>query len=189
MAQHTPDDAHPTRTGDPDRDGDRNPTAGPLRVTGLLVWRDAGWRSPLDLLALAATAGAFWLVADVTGALAAAALAVVYLFVPPVGVFAAGAVAATALVPAGSPPEIVALTVSPPVVFLLTTPTDRGIRSHLRQTGAVGAAALLVGGVTVLTLVVADATWLAGVALLVAGAAGYVSVDLMTLSNVGADDE
>jgi hypothetical protein len=173
----------------PDDDSTRvPPAAGPLRVTGVLPWRDGGWRSPMDLLALAGTVGALWLVADTTGAVAGGALVVSYFLLPPVAVFAAGTVVATALVPAGSAPVLLAIPVAPLAVLLLTTPAGSTGGSRLRHAVVLAGVGLVLGGVAVLTLVLTGAPWLAGLALSLAAAAGYVSVDLMTLSTVEASD-
>jgi len=184
MSRHTDDDgARPT------------PAIGPLRTTGAIPWRDAGWRSPVDLLGLAATVAAFWFVADVPGALAGGALVLAYLFVPPVAVFAAGIVAVAALVPPGSPAEVVVIPLAPLTVLLLTTPTGSTGLTGSTGTGRLRLGVVFVGtglalaGVVALALALTDTLWLAGLALLLAGAAGHVSVDLMTLSGVGATDE
>jgi hypothetical protein len=182
MSRHTDDDdARPT------------PATGPLRITGGVPWRDAGWRSPVDLLALTATVAAFWFVADVPGTIAGGALVLAYLFVPPVTVFAAGIVAATALLPPGSPVGLVAIPVVPLVVLLLTTPTGSTGRTgptgpgRLRPGVVLVATALALLGVTALALALTDTLWLAGLALFLAGAACHVSVDLITLFHVEDD--
>ncbi|WP_459191549.1 hypothetical protein [Halosimplex sp. J119] len=145
-------------------------------------WTDGRWRSGVDALVLIAVGAAFWWVAGIPGVVATAALAVAWFVLPNVAVFVAGVVATAALVPEETPRLSVAL----PLVALgglLLTSTITGDR--LRDPLTVLLALALVGAVAVAAYTLTNVLWMAVVAVLVASAAGFVSLDLIALSEFG----
>ncbi|WP_415380188.1 hypothetical protein [Halosimplex sp. TS25] len=145
-------------------------------------WTDGRWRSGVDVLVLVAVAAAFWLVAGVPGVAAAGVLAIAWLVLPNVAVFVAGVVATAALVPEGAPLSSTVLPLSALGVLLLTT-TITGDR--LRDPLAVIVALVIVGAVAAAAYSLTNIRWVAVVAVLVASAVGFVSLDLIALSEFG----
>ncbi|MFC7140586.1 hypothetical protein ACFQMA_12210 [Halosimplex aquaticum] len=145
-------------------------------------WTDGRWRSWVDALVLVAVGAAFWLVAGATGVAAAGALALAWLVSPNVAVFVAGVVATVALVPEGAPRSSTVLPLAP-LGGLLLTATITGDR--LRDPLAVIIAFALVGAVAAAAYSLTNVLWVAVVAVLVASAAGFVSLDLIALSEFG----
>jgi len=174
-----------SRTETRDDTGDRTPSTDSLRARGV-PWRDDAWRSPVDLLVLAAVVWSFGVVAGQQGYLAGGALVITWLLVPPVAVFAAGSIALVAVVPAGTPVEVLAVPASALAGLLLTTRTGGG---RLRNGVVLVGAWLALGAVAWGSYALTGAIWLAGVALLLAGAAGSVTLDIMSLSRLRTSDE
>lgn len=158
-------------------DTDADGTDGITQAT-LSSWTDDRWRSKVDLLVLIAVGAAFWLVAGIPGLSVTVVLGAAWVILPNVAVFVAGVVAVAALVP-DAPLE---LTVPPIVALsgLLLTTTLTGDR--LRDSLATLVALALVGAVALAAYSLTGTVWVAVVAVLVASAAGFVSLDLIALS-------
>ena len=144
------------------------------------------WRSRADLVVLAAVVGAFGVVAGLPGVAVGVGLALGWVVLPNVAVFAAGVVAATALVPDGAALP----TAVPPVgalagLLCTSTVSDDRIRDVGAVLGAWTALTAVVFGVYVTT----DALWLAALALAAVGGVGFISVDLFGLNQSGLPDD
>ncbi|WP_135366265.1 hypothetical protein [Halosimplex halophilum] len=149
-------------------------------------WADDRWRSGIDLLVFAVVGGWLWLVAGVPGVAATVLLALAWVVLPNVAVFAAGQIAVVALVPAETPLTTTAV----PVVALAGLLVTTTVTAHrVRDAFAVVVALALVGALAAGTYALAGSLWVAVLAVLLASAAGFVSLDLIALSEFGDPDE
>jgi len=149
-------------------------------------WRDERWRSGVDLVVLGLVGIALWLVAGVGGVVATVLLALAWVVLPNVAVFVLGLIAVGALVPAEAPTASVALPVIA-VSGLLLTATVTGDR--LRDPLAVVLALAVFGNVAIVVYRLSSLVWVTALAVLLAGAVGFVSLDLIALSAFGGTDE
>jgi len=162
-----------------DADPDERHSGGATEHTG---WTDQCWRSGADLLVLALVGVALWTTAGVPGVAVTLLLAIVWIVLPNPAVFVVGQAAVAAFVPAEASAVSTALPAAALCGLLLTTTvTD----SRLRDATAVVVALALVGTVAVATHSLAGAQWLTALAVLVASATGFVSLDLIALSEFG----
>ncbi|QLH81349.1 hypothetical protein [Halosimplex pelagicum] len=149
-------------------------------------WADDRWRSGADLVVFAAVGAAFWWVAGVPGVAVTVLLALAWVVLPNVAVFVIGQFAVVALVPSEA---ALASTALPMVALggLLVTTTITG--SRLRDALAVVVSLALVGAVAAVTYGLTGILWLAVLGVLLASAVGFVSLDLIALSEFGETDE
>jgi len=150
-------------------------------ATSFVPWKDDHWRSPLDLPVLAVLAWSLWRVGDVSGLAVGAALALSWLLVSNVAVFAAGVVALTALVPGDAPPEVL---VVPAVALTGLLVTTSGGTGRIRETLVLLATWGVLSGAAVVVFAGTNEVWIAGVCVLVLAIAGYVSLNLTLVSGV-----
>lgn len=145
------------------------------------------WRSRADIIVLVAVVGAFGVVAGFPGVAVSIGLALGWVVLPNVVVFAAGVVTASALVPDGAPLLNSALPIGALGGLLCTsTISDDRVRDIRAVLAAWAGLTVVVFGVYLTT----DALWLAALALAAVGGVGFISVDLFGLNQSGLlDDE
>jgi len=166
-----------------DGDGERNGWGDTFVTNSVVPWNGDPWRSPVDVIPLTVLVGWFWYAAGLRGFAVGMILALLWLVLPNVGVFAAGGVALTATVPEGVPLAVVAVPALALAGLLVTTPVGVG------RFGEVSTVLVIWGvlaGVAWAMVVATGTVWVAGLVVLVAALAGYVSLDLILLSRVGS---
>lgn len=171
----------------PEASGQRGSDSGDerLRVSLNQIWsRD--WRALSDGVVLAVVAVAFGFAAGLEGLAVGILLGLAWTVLPTVAVFAVGVVGLAATVPGDAGVVSLALSVVALGGLLVTTGVST---SRRRDTTAVLAGWIVLGGITAAVYMLTETLWIAAVTLITVGVAGFISLSVNALTRTKVMDE